>query len=120
MRKRKRKPRRRRVGRVSFYLHHGSWWVYYRDAGRPIRKPVAQDEATAERIAAQLNAQLSNVAPTLFSFTPAAPAELQREFLDYHEQIVRSSLATASQPYHSRLSYEGWYIDGGKPKPTCS
>ena len=97
MRRRKRKPRRRRVGRVSFYVHHGSWWVYYRDAGRPIRKPVAPDEATAERIAAQINAQLTSAAPTLFSFSPASPAELQREFLDYHEQVVRSSLATVNR-----------------------
>lgn len=30
MRTRKQRATRSRVGRVSVYLHHGAWWVYYR------------------------------------------------------------------------------------------
>ena len=104
MRKRNGKSRRRRVGRVSFYPHHGSWWVYYRDAGSAVRKPVAPDEATAERIAAQINAQLSSGAPSLFSFSPATAVELQQDFVDYHEHVVRSSLATVNR-YRTATRY---------------
>jgi len=60
---RRRKPRRRRVGRVSYYQHHGGWWAYYQEGGVPVRKHVAGDEITAERIAAQINAQLAASAP---------------------------------------------------------
>jgi integrase len=94
---RKRRPKRRRVGRVSIYVHHGRWWVYYRQHGRPIRRPVADDEATAEQVAAQVNLELTASAPTLFSFRPISISELQRTFVDYHEHVVRSSLATVSR-----------------------
>jgi integrase len=89
--------RRRRVGRVSYYEHHGSWWVYYRDAGAAVRRKVGHDEASAERVAAQLNAQLASEIPTQFSFRPATVVELRSDFLDFHEHVVRSSLATVSR-----------------------
>lgn len=96
-RPRRRKSGRRRIGRVSIYPHHGSWWIYYRSGGTQVRKSVAADEATAERIAAEVNAQLTAEAPTLFSFQPISVAELQREFIDHHESVLRSSLATVSR-----------------------
>jgi len=73
---RRRKPRRRRIGRVSIYLHHGRWWAYYREHGRPVRKAVADNEAAAETIAAQLNLELTATVPTLFSFRPISVAEV--------------------------------------------
>jgi integrase len=93
----RRKARRRHVGKVSLYQHHGSWWIYYREAGRQVRKPVAQDETAAEQAAAQVNAQLTCGAPSLFSFQPTTVAGLQREFLAHHEFVLRSSLATVSR-----------------------
>jgi integrase len=92
--RRQSRSRRRKIGRVSLYQHHGSWWIYYRDGGRQVRRSVASDERTAEQIAAETNAQLTASAPTAFSFLPATLAELQAEFIDYHEAVLRSSLAT--------------------------
>lgn len=92
--RRQSRSRRRKIGRVSIYLHHGSWWIYFRDGGRQVRRSVANDEAAAERIAAETNAQLTASAPTAFSFKPATLAELQADFVDYHETVLRSSLAT--------------------------
>ena len=94
---RKRKSPRRRVGKVSYYPHHGNWWVYYREAGLPKRKLAGPDELSAEQVAAQINAQLTCAAPTLFSFTPTTVPELQRAFLEHHENVLRSSLATISR-----------------------
>lgn len=91
---RRRSGRRKRVGRVSYYPHHGSWYVYYREGGRPVRRRVADTEDAAEQIAAQINAQLTAASPTPFSFTPISIAELRRRFLEHHEQVPRSSLAT--------------------------
>src|SRR4051794_18215435 len=66
----RRQARRRRVGQVSYYPHHGSWWLYYRERGRIVRRRVANDELVAAQVAAQVNAQLAASAPTMFSFVP--------------------------------------------------
>ena len=82
---------------VSVYEHHGAWWLYYRDAGKPIRKKVALNEDEARRAAAQINAQLSAGVPTFLSFTPISVPELQQQFLDHHEHARGSTLATVNR-----------------------
>jgi hypothetical protein len=52
------RPARRRVGQVSIYEHHGSWYTYYRDNGRPVRQRAGETEAQAEYAASLLNAKL--------------------------------------------------------------
>ena len=81
-------------GRVSLYLHHGAWWLYYRDGGRPVRRRVAPNRPEAEQVAAQVNAQLATGAPTLLAFTPVSVPDLRQQFLAYHEHVLRSSMAT--------------------------
>ena len=93
-RSRRRSTRRKRVGRVSYYLHHGAWWVYYRDGQRQVRRRVGSDERQAEQLAARLNAQLTAAEPTMFSFEPVTVEELRHKFLDHHEHVLGSSLAT--------------------------
>lgn len=112
---RKRKARRRRVGKVSYYEHHGSWWVYYREGGVPVRKQAGPDEKSAEQVAAQINAQLACSAPTLFSFTPTTVPELQRAFLEHHEYVLRSSLATVSRYRAATEHLVRFSQRGGRP-----
>jgi integrase len=88
------RPARKRVGRVSYYLHHGAWHLYYREGDRQVRRRVADTEEDAARIAAQVNAQLHVASPTLLAFTPITIPELRRRFLGHHEHVQRSSLAT--------------------------
>ena len=102
--KRKRRPRRKRIGKVSYFFHHGSWWVYYLDGKRQVRRRTGPDEQVAERLAAQVNAQLATAAPTMFSFSPLTVSELCRLFLDHHEDVLRSSLATVSR-YRTALKH---------------
>jgi integrase len=92
-RKRKASPRFR-VGKVSVYLHHGAWWLYYRDGGGPVRRKVAEAREAAEQVAAQVNAQLTSGAPTLLSFSPIGVPDLRQQFLDYHEHVLKSSVGT--------------------------
>lgn len=87
-------PRRYRIGRVSLYYHHGAWWIYYREGRKPIRRNVGEHRAEADQIAAQVNAQLASGAPSLLAFTPVSVAELRSQFLDYHDQVLRSSVGT--------------------------
>ncbi len=95
-----RKPRpspRFRVGKVSVYEHHGAWWIYYRDGTGPHRKKVASTRDEAERVAARVNSQLASSEPTLLTFTPISPAELRRQFLDYHEHVLHSAVGTLNR-----------------------
>ena len=61
---------RLRVGQVSVYLHHGSWWLYCRDDSGLHRKKVAPDRDQAAQIAARVSAQLAGDEPTLLTFSP--------------------------------------------------
>jgi len=92
--KRKRRPQRKRIGKVSYFFHHGSWWIYYLDGERQVRRRTGPEEQFAEQLAAQLNAQLTTAAPTMFSFSPLAVPELCQQFLDHHEHVLRSSVVT--------------------------
>ena len=83
-----------RVGKVSVYEHHGAWWIYYRDQGKQHRKKVASTRDQAEQVAARVNSQLASNEPTLLTFTPIAVSELRRQFLDYHEHVLHSSVGT--------------------------
>ncbi len=95
---RKRAPGARfRVGRVSVYPHQGAWWVYYRDGGKPVRRKVADNKADAEQVAARVNAQLSEGAPTLLAFSPIGVSELRRQFLDSHDHVLNSTVSTVSR-----------------------
>ncbi|WP_437194445.1 tyrosine-type recombinase/integrase [Planctomicrobium sp. SH527] len=94
MTSRRSRPVRKRIGRVSFYFHHGSWWVYYRDGSRPVRRKVGESQAEAEQLAARINAELISSVPTILSFQPISVPELRMKFLTHHEQVLRSSVGT--------------------------
>jgi integrase len=100
----RRKPRRKRIGRVSYFFHHGSWWVYYLDGKRQVRRRTGPDEQVAEQLATQANAQLTSAAPTMFSFAPVTVPELCRRFLDHHKHVLRFSLATIRR-YRAALKH---------------
>jgi integrase len=83
-----------RVGRVTVYLHHGAWWLYYSEGNERIRRKVSESKDEAERVAAQVNSQVMQGAPTLLSFQPVSVPDLRRQFLDYHEHVLKSSVGT--------------------------
>ena len=65
------KARRRRVGRVTVYQRGGRFWIYYRDY-KPVRRPVGMSRDEALAVAAKINAQLADGAPTMLAFQPIA------------------------------------------------
>jgi len=88
---------RLRIGKVSLYEHHGAWWLYYRDGGNQIRRRIGPDRAMAEKLASDINGQLAIDAPTPFAFAPIGIAELRTKYLQHHESVLRSSLATVNR-----------------------
>ena len=115
-RSRKRKSARKRVGHVSYYLHHGSWYIYYLDGKQQVRRRVGEDEQTAAIAAAEVNAQLAANAPTQFSFCPISVPELRRRFLDHHEHVRRSSLGTVRRYRSATQHLVDFVEDRGRPK----
>lgn len=95
---------RTRIGKVSLYQHHGAWWLYYRDGGNPRRQRVGPNRDEAERIAAELNAQVTAAVPTMFAFEAITLRALVQKFLGYHEHVLRSSLATINR-YRTALEH---------------
>jgi integrase len=108
-------PARYRVGRVSLFFHHGSWWLYYQDQGRQVRRKAASTRPEAQQLAAQVNAQLAINAPSLLSFTPVGVPELRRGFLDYHESTLQSSVATVSRYRAATRHLEDFCVRQLKP-----
>src|SRR5579864_8034225 len=94
MSRRRKRATRKRVGRVSYYQHHGSWYLYYREGTERVRRRIGPLETEAAQLAAEVNAQLSAGSRSFLSFVPVTIGELRRGFLDDHEQVRHSSIAT--------------------------
>ena len=100
--KQKPSPSRRRgkratqfkVGRVCVYLRGKVWYIRYHQHGKRYQKKTSPDKENAKQIAAETNAQLECHLPTAFGFEQISLVGLRRKWLDYHEDIKRSSLAT--------------------------
>src|SRR4051794_26231285 len=111
-------PRRNRVGRVSFFEHHGSWYLYHRAGGKAQRRRIDGGEPQAEYAASLLNARLVAEAAGISFELPdqrqshgsaTGPivgdlSELCRRFLDHHERVLGSSVATVAR-YRSALRH---------------
>lgn len=97
MARRNRGPDRFRVGKVTLFLHHGAWWIYFSEGTQRIRRKVSESQKEAEIVAAQTNLQLTQGAPTAFSFEQVSVAELRKRFLDYHENVLNSSVGTVNR-----------------------
>lgn len=90
----KRRAQRTRMGRVSVYEHHGAFWIYYTEARKKRRVRIGPDRDEALRVAGEINAQLLGQRRTVFSFEPVTVDQLADRWLDHHEHVARSSLAT--------------------------
>jgi hypothetical protein len=78
-----------------------------RRAGRATksqRRRAGDELGEAERVAAEVNAQLTRAAPTLFSFKPIPVSQLVADFLTDHEVVRRSSIATVNR-YRTALEH---------------
>lgn len=83
-----------RVGRVTAYRRGKVWYLYYSEHGKRVRRRVGSSLAEAKQLAAQVNGQLAIGARAMLSFEPVSIDELRRRWLEHHEHVLRSSLAT--------------------------
>lgn len=86
-----------RVGKVTAYLRGSVWYLRYHENGKRHQVRAADDKKAARQLAAQVNAQLETGAPAATSFQPITIVELRRLWLDHHEHVLRSSVATINR-----------------------
>jgi integrase len=114
-----RRSSRLRVGRVSLYTHHGALWLYYREGGKTVRRKVCDALSDVAQVVNQLNLHLGvanapapavvhtqpiGAVPPQAPFTPVSVSDLRERFLDYHEQVLRSSVGTVHR-YRSATAH---------------
>lgn len=56
----RKKTKRFRIGRVSYFFHHGSWYLYFRDNKGVHRVRIGPNKSEAEQAAAIKNAELTS------------------------------------------------------------
>ena len=83
-----------RIGRVRAYLRGRVWYLCYYEDGRRYQPRVGPDRDVARQMAAEINAQLEVGLPSVLWFQPVSLADLRQRWLDYHEHVLRSSVAT--------------------------
>ena len=83
-----------RVGKVAAVLRGRVWYLTYFDGGCRHRPRVGPDRDQAGQMAAQINGQLEMGAPAALSYEPISVPDPRQRWLDHHEQVRRSSLAT--------------------------
>ena len=83
-----------RVGKVAAELRGRVWYLSYFEGGQRRRPRVGPDRDQARQMAAQINGQLELGAPAALSYEPLSVPDLRQRWLDHHEHVRRSSLAT--------------------------
>lgn len=83
-----------RVGRVRVFQRGRVWYLCYREHGRRRQPRVGPDHDLARQTAAEINAQLEVGVPSALGFEPASITDVRQRWLDQHEHVRRSSLAT--------------------------
>jgi len=92
--RRRRSKGKSRVGKVTVYPHGSSWWIYFREEGITRRVRIGPDRKEAEKRGAEVNAQLAHAIPSAYGFERVTVEELVRLWLEHHELVRRSSVAT--------------------------
>jgi integrase len=86
-----------RIGKVLAYLRGQIWYLCYHEQGHRHRPRVGSNKETARQLAAQINGQLEIGAPAVLSFEPISIPDLREQWLQQHEQVLRSSLHTVAR-----------------------
>jgi integrase len=103
-----------RVGRVRVYLRGRVWYLCYHECGQRRQPRVGLDRDEARRMAAEIHAQLESAAPTSLGFEPISLIDLRKRWLDHHEYVRRSSLATVRR-YRAATAHLLHFIGEAQP-----
>ncbi len=108
-----------RVGDVSCYLRGRVWYLRYQEHGRRRQVRAGTDRDAVRRLAAEVNTQLAYGIAASTSFEPITIAQLRSGWLEHHENVLRSSVATISR-YRTATRHLITFIEaGGVPQKVA-
>lgn len=93
-----------RLGKVSIYRRGSSYWIYFRDKGRTIRKKIDGNLAVARATASQINVHLEQGRSSPFSFQTKPISRVVNDFIE-HCRVVRSLRIRSVQRYRAALDH---------------
>jgi len=102
-----------RLGKVTIYRRGRSYWIYFRDGGRSIRKKVDGNLATARATASHVNVHLEQGRTSPFSFQTRPIAQVVNDFLE-HCRDIRGLRIRSVRRYRSALDH---FLDFVNSKP---
>src|SRR5262245_36866141 len=93
----------RRVGSVTIYLRGKSYWLYFRENGKSIRRKVDGNLAVAEATVGKIVQSLAEKRATPYAYEPISPQLLVERYLDYLETVQMLAIGT-SERYRAALN----------------
>jgi hypothetical protein len=106
---------------VTIFARGGSWCLYYREKGKVVRVSIGRDRREAERRAAEINAQLTNGAPSMFGFEKITVEALRKLWLEQHELVMVSKvLLNRSEEAAFLEACDPWQYADGQALPPLA
>jgi len=105
------------IGAVTLYQRGKVWYVYYREEGRSRRLRASRDKREAERIAAEINAQVSAGVRSTFGYEKISIEEIVPRWLEYQELVQRNSVATIDR-YRTAIQHLLRFVRDTRPNMT--
>lgn len=92
-----------RIGGVTIYQRGSTYYLYYREGGKSVRRKVDGNLATARATAGKIVSSLAEERPSLFNYQRTSPQKLVDDFLASAADVKRLSLRTCDR-YRAALS----------------
>jgi integrase len=102
---------------VTLYRRGSAWYVYYREDGRSRRLRASPKRREAERIAAEINAQISAGVRSTFGYDKISVEAVVPRWLEYQELVQRCSIATIDR-YRSAILHLLRFVRATRPNLT--
>ncbi len=109
-----------RVGRVTAYLRGQVWYLRYHENGQRHQVRGGHEKKAVRRLAAEVNAQLETGAPVMTSIDSVTVPELRELWLEHHEHVLQSSVATLNRYRTATDHLLGFIEQGGGRSPRVS
>ena len=93
-----------RIGRVTVYKRGTSYYLYFREGKKSVRRKVDGNLATARATAAKVSASLEEGSPSPFGFARRSVDEVILGFLQYCEEVQGLALRTIDR-YRAALEH---------------
>ena len=93
-----------RIGRVSVYRRGRTYYLYYRERGKSLRRNIDGNLATARATASRVNTSLEEGSPSPFGYKSIAVEELIAQFLSHCEEVKGLALRTLDR-YRAALEH---------------